>query len=108
MEPPVDRVQFSPVKDVYRPGDVLTVAIFFRKPWVGEVEVGLSSDAHPGGTLHTSVFARSNPALYEGQVHVRGQHIGVCRMLGTFSGVDGSTLTKSLFDEPFQVRPISP
>jgi len=108
MEPPVDRVQFSPVKDVYRPGDVLTVAVFFRKPWVGEVEVGLSSDAHPDGTFHSSIFARSNPALYEGQVHVRDQHVGVCRMLAKFSCVDGSTITKSLVDESFQVRPISP
>jgi hypothetical protein len=108
MEPPVDRVQLSPVKDVYRPGDVLTVAIFFRKPWVGEVEVGLSPDAHPSRTFPTSVFARSNPALYEGQVHVRREHSGACHMLATFSGVDGTTLTKPLVDGPLQVRPIQP
>lgn len=108
METPVDHVQFSPVKDVYRPGDVLNVAIFFRKPWVGEVEVGLSSDARPAGTFHSSVFARSNSALYEGQVHVRGEHIGTCRLLARLSGVDGSTSTDPLVGEPFQVRPISP
>ena len=87
---------------------MLTVAIFFRKPWVGEVEAGLSSEAHPNGTFRSSVFARSNPALYEGQVHVRGEHIGTCRLVATFSGVDGSTVTKAIVDELFQVRPISP
>jgi hypothetical protein len=104
----MDRVQVSPVKDVYRPGDVLTVAIFFRKPWVGEVEVGLSPDASAAGAIPTSVFARSNSALYEGQVHVRREHVGTCRMLATLSGVDGSTATASLLDTPIQVRPISP
>jgi len=108
MQPPVDRVQVSPVKDVYRPGDVLTVAVFFRKPWVGEVEVGLSPDANAAGTIPTSVFARSNPALYEGQVHVRREHIGSCQMLAKFSGVDGTTATQPLLDGPIQVRPISP
>ena len=108
MQPPLDRVQVSPVKDVYRPGDVLTVAIFFRKPWVGEVEVGLSPGASAPGTVPTSVFARSNAALYEGQVHVRREHIGTCQMLATLSNVDGTTATQSLLDAPIQVRPISP
>ena len=108
MQPPMDRVQVSPVKDVYRPGDVLTVAIFFRKPWVGEVEVGLSPDASASGAIPTSVFARSNAALYEGQVHVRREHVGTCRMLAKLSGVDGTTATQSLLDTPIQVRPISP
>ena len=108
MEPPVDRIQFSPVKEVYAPGDVLTVAIFFQKPWVGEVEVGLATDAQPAGTFPLTVFARSNAALYEGQVHVRREHVGACRMLAKFSGVDGTTVTKSLLDKPIQVRPIYP
>jgi hypothetical protein len=108
MEPPVNRVQYSPVKDVYSPGDVLTVAIFFRKPWVGEVEVGLSPDSQPIGTFSTAVFARSNPALYEGQVHVRREHVGACRLLAKFSGVDGTTSTSPLLDRPVQVRPINP
>jgi hypothetical protein len=108
MEQTVDRVLFSPVKEVYSPGDVLTVAIFFRKPWVGEVEVGLATDAQADGTIPLAVFARSNAALYEGQVHVRREHVGACRMLAKFSGVDGSTVTTALVDQPIQVRPIYP
>jgi hypothetical protein len=108
MEPTVDRVLVSPVKEVYSPGDVLTVAIFFRKPWVGEVEVGLASDAQPAGTNPLTVFARSNVALYEGQVHVRKEHVGACRMLAKFSGVDGTIVTTPLLERPIQVRPIYP
>jgi len=108
MEPTVDRVLFSPVKEVYSPGEVLTVAIFFRKPWVGEVEVGLATDAQAAGTIPLTVFARSNAALYEGQVHVRKEHIGVCRMLAKISGVDGTSATRSLLEKPIQVRPIYP
>ena len=108
MEPTVDRVLCSPVKEVYSPGDVLTVAIFFRKPWVGEAEVGLATDAQPAGTFPLTVFARSNAALYEGQVHVRREHVGACRMLAKFSGVDGTTVTKPLLEKPIQVRPIYP
>ena len=108
MEPLVDRVLFSPVKDVYRPGDVLTVAMFLRKPWAGEVEVGLSPAAEPSGAFPTTVFARSNSALYEGQVHVRREHVGGCQMVAKFGDSDGTTTTKPLLDKPIQVRPISP
>jgi hypothetical protein len=108
MQPPVDRVQVSPVKDVYRPGDVLTVAIFFRKPWVGEVEVGLSPETGAPGTIPLSIFARSNASLYEGQVHVRREHVGTCQMLAKLSNVDGTTATQPLLDKPIQIRPISP
>jgi hypothetical protein len=108
METTVDRVLFSPVKEVYSPGEVLTVAIFFRKPWVGEVEVGLATDAQTPEAIPLTVFARSNPALYEGQVHVRKEHVGACRMLAKFSGVDGTTVTKPLLENPIQVRPIYP
>jgi hypothetical protein len=108
MEIALREVRFSPTKDVYNPGDVLTVAIFFAKPWTGEVEVGLALDGAVSGSYPTSVFARSGGSLYEGQVHVRREHIGTCRMLATFTGVDGKSMTEPAVGTPFAVRPIVP
>lgn len=108
MEIALREVRLSPTKDVYNPGDVLTVALFFAKPWTGEVEVGLAPDGAVSGSYPTTVFARSGGALYEGQVHVRREHIGTCRMLATFTGVDGTSTTEPAIGTPFAVRPIVP
>ncbi len=108
MEIALREVRYSPIKDVYNPGDVLTAAFFFEKPWTGEVEVGLAPDGAVPGTYPTTVFARSGGALYEGQVHVRREHIGVCRMLAAFSGADGASAIIPVVSKPFQVRPIVP
>lgn len=108
MEIALREVRVSPTQEVYNPGDVLTVAIFFAKPWTGEVEVGLAPDGAVTGSYPTTVFARSGGSLYEGQVHVRREHIGTCRMLATFTGVDGESAIIPAVGTLFAVRPIVP
>ena len=108
MEIALREVRYSPLKDVYNPGDVLTVALFFAKPWTGDVEVGLALDGAVPGSYPTTVFARSAGALYEGQVHVRREHVGACRIVAEFTDVNGDSAVVPVVGKPLQVRPIIP
>lgn len=105
----IERVDFSPKQEVYNPGDVLDLAVYFGTPFVGQCEVGLvkrEDVANPG--FARSVLARSSDKLYEGQVHVRLDHVGACVLLARLTPARGAPEIVPAGDEIFQVRQIRP
>lgn len=105
----IERVEHSPRKEVYNPGDVLNVAIFFRDPFIGQCEAGLvRRDGDPPENFRRAVFARSSDTLYEGQAQVRDDLVGSCTLAARLTPVGGNPRTVAIGDQIFEVRPLRP
>lgn len=105
----IERVEYSPKKEVYNPGDVIDVALYFRDRFVGQCEGGLvRRNGEPPPEFPRAVFARSNDRLYEGQAQVRQDLVGSCKLVVRLTPVRGEPKTVAVGDQIFEVRPIRP
>jgi len=105
----IERVDCTPHEDVYHPGEVINIAIYFRKPFVGQCEVGLVHKEHAfGSDFRRTTFARSSNNLYEGQLYIRDSQIGRCILLARLAPVKGSAQVVAASDRIFEVRPLRP
>lgn len=105
----IDRVTYNPRKDVYHPGEVINIAIYFRTPFVGQCEVGLvHKDRPPNSDFRRTTFARSSNYLYEGQLYIRDSQVGRCILLARLAPVKGEAATIAAGDQIFEVRPLLP
>ena len=103
----IERVECTPPQDVYHPGDVINIAVYFRKPFVGQCEVGLVHRDHAAGSdFRRTTFARSSNTLYEGQLYIRDSQIGRCILLARLAPVKGTAETLAAGDRIFEVRPL--
>ncbi|MBV8222606.1 MAG: hypothetical protein JO293_04550 [Candidatus Eremiobacteraeota bacterium] len=105
----IERVECTPHREVYNPGDVLNVAVRFRRGFVGQCEAGL---VRRNGDLpqdfRRNVLARSNDRLYEGQVQVREDLVGSCVLVLRLTPVKGVAATVPAGDQVIEVRPLRP
>ena len=102
----IERVEYTPKQDVYHPGEVLYVSLYFREPFVGECEIGLgdrTSDA-----FRRTTCRQSTTKLYEGQVYIHDDQVGPKILKAALTPVKGEPATLSAADRIFQVRPVSP
>ena len=105
----IERVEYQPRKEVYNPGDVIYMAIYFREPFVGQCEAGLvPRGGQPPADFRRSIFARSGDKLYEGQVHVWEGLSGSCVLLVRLAAARGAARTIFGGDQIFEIRPIRP
>lgn len=105
----IERVECTPRREVYNPGDVLNIAVRFRDGFVGQCEVGLvRRNGEPPADFPRNVLARSNDRLYEGQVQVREDSVGSCVLLLRLTPVKGQAVTVPGGDQIIEVRPIRP
>lgn len=102
----IERVDYTPRKDVYYPGEVLYVSLTFAKPFVGECEIGLAASA--GDLVHRTTCRQSSTRLYEGQVYIHDDQIGACVLKAALTPVSGQPATVGAGDKIFQVRRIIP
>ncbi len=103
----IERVECTPVQDVYHPGEVINIAVYFRRPFVGQCEVGLVHRGHPfNSEFRRTTFARSSNTLYEGQLYIRDSQIGSCILLARLAPVKGQAETVAAGDRIFEVRHI--
>ena len=103
----IERVVCTPLQDVYHPGDVINIAIYFRTPFVGQCEVGLVHRAHAlDGDFRRTTFARSSNRLYEGQLYLRDSQIGSCILLARLAPVKGKAETVAAGERIIEVRPL--
>ncbi len=105
----IERVDISPHKDVYNPGDVINIAIYFRTPFVGQCRVGLVPKDHPAAAdFERKTFAKSSNTLYEGQLYLNEGDIGAGVLRATLAPVSGEPCTVAVGDQIFEVRPLIP
>jgi hypothetical protein len=105
----VERVSLTPQKDVYNPGDVINLSVYFDAPFIGQVALGLVPLDHPfGSEFRVTIFGKSSNTLYEGQVYVRQADIGTCRLLAKLVPVKGEPRTIPVGDAIFAIRPLVP
>ena len=105
----IEQVDAAPRKDVYNPGDVINIAIYFRTPFVGQCQVGLVPKEHPPmADFERTPFAKSSNSLYEGQVYIKEGNIGACVLRATLVPVKGEPQTVAVGDRIFEVRPLVP
>jgi hypothetical protein len=105
----IERVECTPQREVYNPGDVLDIAVRFRDGFVGQCEAGLvRRNGAPPADFARNVLARSNDRLYEGQVQVREDLVGSCVLLVRLTPVKGQPQTLPEGERIFEVRPIRP
>ena len=103
----IERVECTPAQEVYHPGEVINVAVYFRRPFVGQCEVGLVHRNHPpNAEFRRTTFARSSNTLYEGQLYIRDSQVGSCVLLARLAPVKGTAETVAAGDRIFEVRPI--
>ena len=104
----IERVDITPRKDVYNPGDVVNIAIYFQTPFVGQCRVGLLPMDHPmGADFEAKTFAKSSNTLY-GQIYIKDSRIGACVLRATLAPVKGEAKTVAVGDQIFEVRPLVP
>lgn len=105
----IERVDCSPSRDVYHPGDVINSAIYFEEPFIGQCEVGLVRKDHPwDDDFERNTFAKSSDVLYEGQLYLRESQIGRCVLRARLAPVKGEAVTVAVGDQIFEVRPLMP
>jgi len=105
----IEHVDITPHKEVYNPGDVINIAIYFQTPFIGQCRVGLVPSDHPWGSdFEAKTFAKSSNTLYEGQVYIRESRIGACVLRATLAPVAGEPRTVAVGDQIFEVRPLVP
>jgi hypothetical protein len=105
----IERVEVSPRRDVYNPGDVINIAIYFQTPFVGQCRVGLVPSGHPLGERFEAItFAKSTNRLYEGQIYIRDDRVGSCVLRAVLAPVAGLAQTVAVGDQIFEVRPLVP
>ena len=105
----IERVDVGPLQDVYNPGDVINVAIYFRTPFTGQCRVGLVAKDHPiGEDFERKTFAKSSGTLYEGQLYIKDSDVGSCVLRATLVPVSGEPRTVAVGDRIFEIRPLVP
>ncbi len=105
----IERVEITPRKDVFNPGDVINIAIYFLSPFVGQLSVGLVPKDHRFGEDFTrSTFAKSNNRLYEGQLYIKEDDIGTRVLRAILVPVNGRPATVAVGDQIFEIRPLVP
>jgi len=105
----IERVDCSPKKEVYNPGDVLDVAVYFRERFIGQCEGGLvRRSGDPPEDFRRAAFRRSTDRLYEGQANVREEHIGSCILTVRLTPNGGQARSVPIGDQIVEVRPIRP
>ncbi len=105
----IERVAIAPRKEVYNPGDVINISVYFQTPFVGQLEVGLVPRTHPAeAAFRATTFAKSSNTLYEGQVYIWEVDIGACRMRARLAPVKGRPESIWVGDQIFEVRPLVP
>ena len=103
----IERVECTPRREVYNPGDVLNLAVRFRDGFVGQCEAALALRNQPPGS-RWNILARSSDTLYEGQVRVGEDMLGSCELALRLIPVKGPTTTVPGGDWIFEVRPVRP
>lgn len=106
MAEQIERVDYTPRKDVYYPGEVLYVSLTFAKPFVGECEIGLAASA--GELVHRTTCRQSSTRLYEGQVYIHDDQVGPRVLKAALTPVSGQPSTVGAGDKIFQVRRVIP
>ncbi|MDQ6767019.1 MAG: hypothetical protein M3Z41_04335 [Candidatus Eremiobacteraeota bacterium] len=105
----IERVDVTPRQDVYNPGEVIDIAIYFRSPFNGQCRVGLVPKGHPSGEdFERKTFAKSTATLYEGQLYIKDSNIGTCVLRATLAPVSGEPRTVAVGAFIFEVRPLVP
>jgi hypothetical protein len=105
----IERVDCTPSKDVYHPGEVINIAVYFRKPFVGQCEVGLVHKEHAfASDFRRTTFARSSNNLYEGQLYIRDSQVGRCILLARLAPVTGTAQVVAAGDRIIEVRSLRP
>ena len=105
----IENVDITPHQEVYNPGDVINIAIYFHEPFIGQCRVGLVLVDHPmGEDFEAKTFAKSANTLYEGQIYLRDSMIGTCVLRAVLTPVKGVAQTVAVGDQIFEVRPLVP
>lgn len=102
----IERVEYTPKKDVYYPGEVLYVSLTFRDPFVGECEIGFAPKN--ADLVRRTTCRQSTTRLYEGQVYIHDDQVGPCLLKATLTPVSGQPATVTAGDRIFQIIPVSP
>ncbi|MBV8262759.1 MAG: hypothetical protein JOY87_02950 [Candidatus Eremiobacteraeota bacterium] len=105
----IERVEVTPRRDVYNPGDVIDVAIYFQTAFVGQCRVGLVLAGHSwGDQFEAKTFAKSSNTLYEGQIYIKDDKVGSCVLRAVLAPVGRTAQTVAVGDQIFEVRPLVP
>lgn len=102
----IERVEYTPNKELYHPGEVLYVSLHFRDPFVGECEIGLADRG--SDVFRPTTCRQSTTRLYEGQVYIHDDLVGPKVLKASLTPVKGARAVVSAGDRIFQVRPVSP
>jgi hypothetical protein len=102
----IERVTYTPQKDVYHPGEVLYVSLLFAEPFVGQCEIGFARK--DGSEFHSTPCRLSTTRLYEGQVYVRDDQLGSRVLEAALTPVGGEQVRVAATDRIFQVRALRP
>jgi len=102
----IERVDYTPRKDVYYPGEVLYVSLQFAKPFVGECEIGLAGAREE--LRRRTTCRQSTTRLYEGQVYIHDDQVGPCILMAALTPVAGQPATVATGDRIFQVQRVIP
>lgn len=102
----IERVDYTPKKDVYYPGEVLYVSVTFRDPFVGQCAIGLAPKDQAAGRMTTC--RQSTNRLYEGQVYISDDDVGPRLLKAALTPVKGEAAIVSTGDRIFQVQRVLP
>jgi len=106
MQSQIERVDYTPRKEVYYPGEVVYVSLTFARPFVGECEIGLAPA--DGELVRRTTCRQSTTRLYEGQVYIHDDQVGPCVLKAALTPVAGEPATVATGDRIFQVRQLLP
>lgn len=102
----IERVDYTPKKDVYYPGEVIYVSLTFRDPFVGDCEIGLAGKTD--ALVRRTTCRQSTKRLYEGQVYIHDDQVGPCLLKAALTPVVGEPAIVATGDRIFQVHPVLP
>jgi len=103
----IDRVLYTPRKDVYYPGEVVYVSVLFREPFVGECEIGFAA-LERGGAFRRTTCRQSTTRIYEGQINIQDDEVGPRVLEAALTPVKGDAVTVAASDRIFQIQPLRP